>query len=107
MPGIKNTLWALFFIIILFAAAHWLTGCSPPYNGEKLFHAEGCISCHRFKGNGGSMGPDLTAITEVKSDSAINGYLKNPQKYNQQARMPSFAHLSTAKRKALISFLKK
>lgn len=83
-----------------------LTGCTT-YDGEKLFHAEGCISCHRFKGSGGSMGPDLTAITVIKSDSAIDGYLKNPRKYNPQARMPSFSQLSSAKRKALISFLKK
>jgi len=83
-----------------------LIGCSN-YNGEELFHTEGCITCHRFKGAGGSMGPDITAISQIKSESAIDSYLKNPGKSNTQARMPSFAHLSRAKRKAIISFLKK
>lgn len=83
-----------------------LAGCSN-YNGEELFHTEGCITCHRFKGSGGSMGPDLTAISQIKSDSSIHDYLKNPQKYNRQARMPSFAYLSSCKRKAIISYLKK
>lgn len=83
-----------------------LAGCSN-YNGEKLFHTEGCITCHSFKGIGGSMGPDLTAITQIKSDSSIHDYLKNPKQYNQHSRMPAFADLSRRKRKAIISFLKK
>ena len=66
--------------IILFGT---LAGCSN-YSGEQLFHTEGCITCHRFKGTGGSMGPDLTAITQVKSDNWIHSYLKNPKKFNQQ-----------------------
>jgi len=83
-----------------------LLGCSN-YNGELLFHTEGCFTCHRFNGSGGSMGPDLTAITQIKSDSWIHSYLENPKQFNQQARMPSFAHLSSRKRKAIISFLNK
>jgi cytochrome c2 len=81
-------------------------GCSN-YNGEQLFQTEGCITCHRFKGTGGSMGPDLTAISQIKSDNSIHSYLKNPKQFNQQARMPSFAHLSNNKRKAIITFLRK
>lgn len=30
--------------------------------GRNLFHAVGCASCHRFGGEGGSMGPDLTSL---------------------------------------------
>ena len=82
-----------------------LTGCTT-YDGEQLFQTEGCITCHRFKGKGGSMGPDLTAITLIKNDSSIENYLKNPKKYNKKARMPSFNHLSGSKRKAIITFLK-
>jgi cytochrome c551/c552 len=54
-----------------------LPGCIS-YNGEELFQTEGCITCHRFKGKGGNMGPDLTAITQIKSDSSIESYLKDP-----------------------------
>ena len=83
-----------------------VVGCSN-YNGEQLFHTEGCITCHRFKGTGGYMGPDLTAISQIKNDNYIHNYLKNPKQQNQQARMPSFTHLSKKKRNAIISFLKK
>ena len=83
-----------------------LVDCSN-YNGEQLFQTEGCITCHRFQGTGGNMGPDLTAISEIKNDSSIHSYLKNPKQQNQQARMPSFAHLSKNKRNAIITFLKK
>lgn len=98
---IKN-LWLLCCGGILSLA---LAACTT-YNGKQLFRAEGCITCHRFKGTGGSMGPDLTAITQIKSDSVIAAYMKNPGQYNQQSRMPSYSHLSRAKRKAIISFLK-
>ena len=31
-------------------------------NGRKLFAGAGCIACHRFDGEGGAMGPDLTQL---------------------------------------------
>jgi cytochrome c2 len=83
-----------------------LPGCIS-YNGEKLFQEEGCSTCHRFKGKGGNMGPDLTAITQLKSDSSIESYLKDPMQQNPHARMPSFDNLSGGKRKAIIAYLKK
>jgi putative heme-binding domain-containing protein len=30
--------------------------------GRNLFHATGCAACHRFAGEGGSVGPDLTSL---------------------------------------------
>lgn len=93
----------LLFQVILAAI---FGGCAH-YDGGRLFHTEGCITCHRFKGSGGGMGPDLTAITALKSDSAIYNYLQNPKKYNPHARMPSFANLSRSKRNAIIAYLKK
>ena len=77
------------------------------YSGEKLFVKEGCSQCHTYRGNGGRMGPDLSAVTNWRSDSWIDSYLQNPKKMNPLARMPSFIHLSRAKRKAIIEFLKK
>jgi cbb3-type cytochrome oxidase cytochrome c subunit len=76
------------------------------YDGEKLFYREGCSQCHTFKGKGGRMGPDLSAVTNIKSDDWIDTYIQNPQKVRSFARMPSFKHLSRSKRKAIISFLK-
>ena len=90
-----------------FLCCSLISGCSRFYNGEKLFHQVGCIQCHSFKGKGGSLAPDLSAVTNIRSDDWIIRYLDDPKKMNPLARMPSFKHLSTAKRKAIISFLKK
>ena len=76
------------------------------YDGEKLFYREGCSQCHTFKGKGGRMAPDLSAVTNLKSDSWIDSYMQDPQKMNPLSRMPSFKHLSSSKRNAIISFLK-
>lgn len=77
------------------------------YNGEKLFFKEGCSQCHTYKGRGGRMGPDLSAVTNLRSDNWINSYLQEPKAINPLSRMPSFKHLSSSKRKAIIIFLKK
>lgn len=76
------------------------------YKGEKLFFREGCSQCHTFQGKGGRMGPDLSAVTNIRSDSWIDSYLQDPKKMNPLARMPSFKHLSSSKRQAIIAFLK-
>jgi cbb3-type cytochrome oxidase cytochrome c subunit len=81
-----------------------LPGCIS-YNGEKLFQKEGCIVCHSFNGIGGRMGPDLTAISNIRSNTWINTYIQDPQKINSLTRMPAFPHLSSSKRKAIIGYL--
>ncbi len=96
------------FIFITIASGSWLfSGCAMTYNGEKLFYREGCSQCHTFKGKGGRMAPDLSAVTNLRSDSWIDNYIQDPKKINPFSRMPSFKHLSRSKRNAIISFLKK
>ena len=95
---------SLFISGCLLLLSTLLPGCS--YDGGKLFQKEGCITCHRFKGKGGNMGPDLTAVTEIRNDSSIESYLKDPRQRNRYARMPSFDHLSRGKRRAIIAYLK-
>jgi len=99
---------AIFFIVYCFILPliYLISGCSISYNGENLFFQEGCSQCHTYKGKGGRMGPDLSAVTNLRSDSWIDSYLENPKDMNPFARMPSFSHLSDAKRKAIITFLK-
>jgi cbb3-type cytochrome oxidase cytochrome c subunit len=77
-----------------------------PYNGETLFFREGCSQCHTYKGRGGRMGPDLSAVTNIRSDSWIENYLQDPKRINPLSRMPSFKHLSRGKRQAILAFLK-
>jgi putative heme-binding domain-containing protein len=35
-----------------------------PSRGEKAFHTAQCITCHRFKGHGEGIGPDLTTVAQ-------------------------------------------
>lgn len=107
MHPLKNTVCFIFGFCLLLPGNLLFTSCSMPYSGEKLFFREGCSQCHTIKGSGGRMGPDLSAVTNLRSDSWIDSYLQNPKKMDPSARMPSFSHLSGAKRKAIIAFLKK
>ena len=53
------------------------------YKGEKLFFREGCSQCHTFQGKGGRMGPDLSAVTNIRSDSWIDSYLQDPKAFRE------------------------
>jgi len=102
----KPTLCTLIAVCLSFSGLFLVEGCVLTYNGEKLFFREGCSQCHTFQGKGGRMGPDLSAVTNIRSDSWIDSYLQDPKKMNPLARMPSFKHLSSSKRQAIIAFLK-
>ncbi len=105
MNHFKKTFCSI-LILALIISTSLISGCSMMYSGEKLFYKEGCSQCHSFKGKGGRMGPDLSAVTNLKSDNWIDSYIQNPKKVYPFARMPSFNHLSSSKRSAIISFLK-
>lgn len=94
----------LLFITCIMILVTPISGCIS-YNGEKLFQKEGCSQCHSYNGKGGRMGPDLTAISNIRSNEWINNYIQDPQKMNPLSRMPPFPHLTSGKRKAIIDFL--
>ena len=106
MNQLQNEICLFIIFSAIVIGSTFISGCSMNYSGEKLFFKEGCSQCHTYKGKGGRMGPDLSAVTNLKTDSWIDSYIQNPKKMNSFARMPSFAHLSSSKRKAIISFLK-
>ncbi len=82
------------------------SGCSgSAADGAKLFYDNSCIECHSFKGKGGRMGPDLTAVTQRRSTAYIKKYIRNPEKKNPQARMPSFSYLTNTEINSIIKFL--
>lgn len=106
MSLLRKHFQVLFLFFLIIAVTHFASGCSMTYNGEKLFFQEGCSQCHTYKGRGGRMGPDLSAVTNIRDDNWIDSYLEDPKKMNPFSRMPSFSHLSGSKRKAIIAFLK-
>ena len=49
-------------------------------NGKRSFAAALCASCHRFDGQGGATGPDLTSVTSRFSTRDLLDSILNPNK---------------------------
>ncbi|MBH55862.1 MAG: heme-binding protein [Planctomycetaceae bacterium] len=49
-------------------------------NGKKMFAAAKCLSCHRFDGNGGSTGPDLSNVAGRFSNKDLAEAIIHPSK---------------------------
>ncbi|TWU28326.1 family 16 glycoside hydrolase [Bythopirellula polymerisocia] len=48
--------------------------------GRNLFHATSCAKCHRFRGEGGAIGPDLSTVANKYSLSDLLDSLLEPSK---------------------------
>ena len=90
--------------VIVVAVLLGASGCSP--DGAALFEREGCLVCHRFKGEGGFMGPDLTAVTARLSDRQIIAQIRGEAGGEGRTRMPAYGYLSSREVKALLHHLK-
>ena len=49
-------------------------------NGRKMFAATRCIVCHRFNGDGGATGPDLTQLAGRFNNDALTEAIMQPSK---------------------------
>jgi cbb3-type cytochrome oxidase cytochrome c subunit len=74
--------------------------------GKELFLREGCSGCHNFKGHGGELAPDLTAVGDRRSTLWIMTQIKDPKCHNPDSRMPEFRHLSIIERFAIARYLR-
>ncbi len=74
--------------------------------GDVLFNEQKCITCHRFKGQGGAAGPDLSDVTKRRGTVWIMLQISNAQSHNPDSRMPVYDHLNYFEIWAIISYLK-
>jgi len=74
-------------------------------SGEKLFAGK-CAMCHKVKGAGGVLGPDLTTVGTMRDESFLREQLVNPKKMNPATTMPSFKGLPKQEQDALVNYLK-
>jgi len=74
--------------------------------GDALFSEQRCITCHRFKGQGGMAGPDLTDVVKRRGTVWIIRQIRNPQSHNPESRMPVYDHLGYCEIWVIISYLK-
>jgi mono/diheme cytochrome c family protein len=82
------------------------SGCASARKGEKIYAREKCGDCHRFRGVGRSLAPDLTPVTEARSDDWIKEQITGTGKKDRRSRMPAFDHLSGSEIRALLAYLK-
>ena len=59
-------------------------------NGEQVFKDQGCLACHKFNGEGGTIGPDLTDVASRYDKTKLMDFIRQPQGVAAN-RMPSFA----------------
>jgi len=90
-----------FLIVVLLVSAFFFMP-----HGEALFKEQRCITCHRFKGEGGMAGPDLTDVTKRRSTAWIMRQIKNSRSHNPASRMPVYDNLGYLEIWAIISYLK-
>lgn len=72
--------------------------------GEKVFAAKGCNSCHAIKGVGANVGPDLGRVASKANPTWMFNWVKNPQSYHPGTVMPNLG-LSDQEALAVVSWL--
>jgi len=102
-----KTIAAACILCILIAIAFAVIKSRGPAPDEALlFRKERCIYCHRFKGQGATIGPDLTDVTRRRSDDWIRDQIREPHSHNRESGMPSHEYLSREEINALLKYLK-
>ncbi len=67
-----------------------LSGASAE-RGRTLFEGQNCLACHRVRGRGGSVAPDLWGVANRRDAEWIFRHFKNPQEVSPGTLMPRFA----------------
>jgi len=58
--------------------------------GRALFRAQPCRGCHKIKGEGGEVGPDLTEVGLRHSAEWIHSFVEQPGRFHPGSIMPWF-----------------
>jgi len=115
---------AIVLIVVIMIGTLWIAGEQAPWSphfeaqplspevlptsdeqvrrGAELFHAEGCIYCHSYAGQGGQRGPNLTNVSERLPPEQIAIAI-----LDGRTNMPSYAGtLKPEEVQALVAFLR-
>ena len=80
-----------------------VAGCAP--DGRALLEREQCLECHRFRGEGGYLGPDLTAVGARRPAGWMALKISEPKKADPASRMPAYDNLSSREIRAIVRYL--
>lgn len=75
--------------------------------GFALFK-QNCLKCHSINLQGGELGPELNApknVTEYWQSHDLKAFIRNPESYRYQSKMPAFSHFSDAEIDAILAYL--
>jgi cytochrome c2 len=72
--------------------------------GEPLFN-EYCRSCHKVRGKGGSMGPDLTDVAQRRDPRFIEQAIREPSTLFPGTVMPPYDRFSKKEIDSLVDYL--
>ncbi len=74
--------------------------------GRQLYAQRACPACHRIRGVGGVVGPDLTFVGSRRRDPEWHlRHFRDPQIVSPGSVMPPFKHLPEAELKALTVYM--
>lgn len=73
--------------------------------GEAIVKEKGCMACHKIKGVGAAVGPDLTGVARRLDRETLHKRLKNPKSVKPDSIMPAYG-FSDEQSEAIIAFLK-
>lgn len=75
-------------------------------DGKRLFDLHGCIACHKVDGEGGTVGPDLSAVGLKGFDRQWHvRHLKAPAEVVTGSQMMNFGHLTDPELDAIIRYM--
>lgn len=93
-------------IVVGFLAIALLCCGACASRGREVFAENGCGQCHRFRGEGGGAGPDLTDVASRKDAAAIRAQITSPAVANPASRMPAYERLSWFELRSLVAYLR-
>ena len=74
--------------------------------GRQLYAQRACVACHRIRGVGGVVGPDLTFVGSRRRDPEWHlRHFREPGALAPGSSMPPFRHLPEAELKALTVYM--
>ena len=78
----------------------------PPVKAAALVYAETCVPCHKIAGDGGTVGPDLTRVSERRDADGIRAVIEDASAVYGDSDMPTFkGKLSDAQIAAMADYL--
>lgn len=74
----EDRLWQVVAYIRSLNPASDAPSAGDAHRGGEIFHGKGCAQCHRVRGEGGRMGPDLTSIGQTRSAAYLRESILDP-----------------------------